>query len=840
MSRISRRKFLRHAAITTAAISQRRAFAFAADDTATTDWSAYKLHYTHPAPNWTNALPVGNGRLGAMVFGNPSLERIQLNEESIWDGERRDRDNPKAGQAVPKIRELLFAGKVHEAEALATSDMFSLPRRMPCYQTLGDLHLDFSPMGLTPETPVEDYRLELDLDRAICTTTFTHAGVTYTREVFSSAPDQVIVIRLSASKRHKLHFTARFDRPGPSPSEVHGLEKESLTLDGEALPVNDNPNLPVKEHQIGVRFHARMKAIVEDPEFCLLPCSHTQSVTSDFLEIVRASSVTLFIDCATSFRHPAASGPNAENIGDPAAMRAAVTRNLDAAARRTYTQLRARHVADYQPIFRRAAFSLGPDAKAATPTDVRLQHLKSGADDPGLFPLHFQFGRYLLISSSRPGTLAANLQGIWNESVDPPWGSKYTININAQMNYWLADRANLGDLHAPLFDLLDSTRVAGTRVAKTYYNARGVVAHHNTDIWGDAGPIDTLGGGIWAMGGAWLTTHLWDHYLYTGDTTFLRTRAYPRLKEVATFLLDYLVEAPQGTAQAGHLTTGPSCSPENAYRLPDGKHANLCMGPTMDIAITRAIFAQTTEAAKLLNLDEPFRAQIAAAAERLPAYKIGHNGGLQEWPENYPETEPGHRHISHLWGLYPNDQITLRGTPTLAEAARKTLDLRLAAGGVSTGWSRAWVINCYARLEDGGRCHQQLLELLKLSTRDNLFDVCGIKANSVYQIDGNLGGPAGIAEMLLQSHGGIVRLLPALPSAWPDGHFTGLRARGGYTVDLTWRNGRIQRAALTATLEGECTLALPHGQQIKTLTPNPEGLYKFKTQPNKTYSLLFT
>jgi len=872
MPRISRRKFLRNAAISGAVLTQtlssRPESALtgapigrslpewgglvdageipATPGAANPDFSAFKLHYTHPAPNWTNALPVGNGRLGAMVFGNPSLERIQLNEESIWDGERRDRDNPKAGEAVPKIRELLFAGKVHEAEALATSDMFSLPRRMPCYQTLGDLHLDFSPMGLTPETPVENYRLELDLDRAICTITFTHAGVTYTREVFSSHPDQVVVIRLSASQRHKLHFTARLDRPGPSPFEVHGLEKESLTLDGEALPVNDNPNLPVKEHQIGVRFHARMKAIVEDPEFCPLPCSHTQSVSTESLsnrsslEIVRASSVTLLIDCATSFRHPAASGPNAENIGDPAAMRAAVTRNLDAAARRTYAQLRARHVADYQPIFRRATFSFGPDAKAATPTDVRLQQLKSGADDPGLFPLHFQFGRYLLISSSRPGTLAANLQGIWNESVDPPWGSKYTININAQMNYWLADRANLGDLHTPLFDLLDSTRAAGARVAKTYYNARGVVAHHNTDVWGDAGPIDTLGGGIWAMGGAWLTTHLWDHYLYTGDTAFLRSRAYPRLKEAATFLLDYLVEAPQGTADAGHLTTGPSCSPENAYRLPDGKHANLCMGPTMDIAITRAIFAQTTEAARILNLDEPFRAQTAAAATRLPAYKIGHNGGLQEWPEDYPETEPGHRHISHLWGMYPNDQITLRGTPTLAEAARKTLDLRLAAGGGSTGWSRAWVINCYARLEDGERCHQQLLELLKLSTRDNLFDVCGIKANSVYQIDGNLGGPAGMAEMLLQSHGGIVRLLPALPSAWPDGHFSGLRARGGYTVDLTWRNGRIQQATLTATLDGECTLAIPHGQQIKTLTPTSDGLYKFKTRPNKTYTFLFT
>jgi len=845
MSRISRRKFLRNAALTSAALSQHRAFAApTAPPAAATDWSTFKLFFNRPAPTWSDALPVGNGRLGAMVFGNPSVERIQLNEESIWDGERRDRDNPAAATAVPEIRKLLFAGKVQEAEKLATTGMFSLPRRMPCYQTLGDLHLDFSPMGITPETKVENYRLSLDLDRAIATTTFTHAGITHTREVFVSAPDQVIVMRLTASKPNSLSFTAKLDRPGPAPIKVFAPTLQSLTLDGEALPVNDNPNLPVKEHQIGVRFHSELLLVAEGKSASFPAPPSPPSA----LIIEHATAVTLLIDCATSFRHPATSGPDAENTGDLTAMRAAVTRNLTAAAKRPYTQLRTRHLADYQPIFRRASFSLGPDTNASTPTDVRLKRVKDGADDAGLFPLHFQYGRYLLISSSRPGTLAANLQGIWNESVDPPWGSKYTININAQMNYWIADRTNLGDLHAPLFDLLDSTRPAGTRIAKTYYNAKGSVVHHNTDLWGDAGPIDTLGGGIWAMGGAWLTTHLWDHYLYTGDTAFLRDRAYPRLKESATFLLDYLVEAPHGALNAGHLTTGPSCSPENAYKLPSGASAHLCMGPTMDLAITRAIFTQTAKAAELLNVDAPLREQLAATAARLPAYKTNHYGGLQEWPEDFPEAEPGHRHISHLWGLYPDDQITLRSTPDLAKACRTTLDHRLAAGGGSTGWSRTWIINCFARLEDGDRCHQQLLELLRFSTRENLFDVCGMKANSPYQIDGNFGGPAGMAEMLLQSHAGVVRLLPALPSAWPDGRFAGLRARGGFTVDLSWRTGKATHATLTSSLDGDCTIAVPRGQQLHsvtgrshkpTLTPSGDGLYKFPTRRNEIYTLTF-
>jgi alpha-L-fucosidase 2 len=819
MSRLSRRKFIRNAALSGALLSRRRGFAQMPAAAGEIDWTIFRLQYQRSAQTWPDALPVGNGRLGAMVFGVPGLERIQLNEESIWDGERRDRDNPKAATAVPVIRRLLFEGKVHEAEQMATDEMFSIPRRMPCYQTLGDLHLDFGAAN-----GVNGYRLELDLDRALVTTTFSMNGVEYKREVFSSAPDQVIVARISSAVKGKISFVATLDRPGNHSSAVLGTD--GLVMTGEALPVNDNPGLPVHERQVGVRFLAHLRAVAE---------GGAVSTSSDAaqLRVTGADAVTLLIDCATSYRYP--SGEDA--------MQAAVERNLAAATKKSYAELLSRHVADHQAIFRRAAFSLGADVKSATPTDERIKAVKAGGDDPGLFPLYFQYGRYLLISSSRPGTLAANLQGIWNDSVDPPWGSKYTVNINAEMNYWIAERTNLADMHEPLFDLLDMTRGPGERVAKSYYGAGGMVVHHNTDIWGDAGPIDTLGGGIWAMGAAWMATHLWDHFEYSGDLEFLRTRAYPRLREVSEFLLDYLTPSPDG-----HLMTGPSCSPENAYKLPDGSKANLCMAPTMDVAITRAIFKQTAAAAKLLGVDGPLCERMAVSAAKLPAYKIGRFGNLQEWQEDYAETEPGHRHISHLWGLYPNDAITLRGTPELAKACRVALDRRLANGGGSTGWSRAWVINCYARLEDGDRCHQQLMELLKLSTRENLFDVCGIKANSLYQIDGNLGAPAGMAEMLLQSHGGVVRLLPALPSAWPNGSFVGLRARGGLTVDLGWRAGKAASATLRASRDGETLLAVPIGQRISVvearhrsaLAAAETGIYKLKVMRGETYTLRFT
>ena len=798
-NRTTRRRFLSTSAATAAALTQRAAFAAAPvpqdDDT------PYKLFFNQPAAKWSDSLPVGNGRLGACVFGDAAHDRIQLNEESIWDGEHRDRTNPKAGEAVPKIRELLFAGKVREAEALALSDMMSIPRRMPCYQTLGDLHLDFGAIG-----SVEDYRLELNLDTAIVTTTFTHAGTHFTREVFSSAPDQVIAIRLTSNNPGKLNFTATLDRPAHFATTA--IAPNRLTLTGEALPVNDNPDLPIKERQIGIKYHAELRALA-DPKGTIT----TKDTT---LIIANATDVTLLIDCATNYRYP--SGVEA--------MQAAVAKNLNAARARTCADLRSRHIADHQRLFRRAEISLGPDPNAKTPTDKRVQHIKDGGEDIHLLPLYFQYGRYMLISSSRPGTLAANLQGIWNESVDPPWGSKYTININTEMNYWLANRANLGDLNAPLFDLIDNTRASGAITAQRYYKARGTVVHHNTDIWGDTSPIDALGGGIWPMGGSWLSLHLWDHFDYTGDTSFLRERAYPRLRDNALFLLDYLIPAPVGTPYAGHLITGPSCSPENKYKLPDGSVHNLCMGPTMDIEITRAILTRLLQSATILGeasltADADLHTRTRSALAKLPPYKVGKAGNLQEWPEDYVENEPGHRHISHLFALFPDDQITPRGTPELAQACRTTLDRRLAADGGSTGWSRSWIINCMARLEDGDAAYQSVLQLFRQSTRRNLFDVCGLKEDSPFQIDGNLGGPTALIEMLLQSHANsseqnlnVVRFLPALPKAWPTGSFRGLRARGGLEVSLAWQDGKATTALLKATFDHTHRIAAPKGQSI--------------------------
>lgn len=829
-TRTTRRRFLTTSAAAAAALSQRAAFATPLPSVPHDDDTPYKLFFNQPATQWSDSLPVGNGRLGACIFGDPARERIQLNEDSIWDGEHRDRNNPKAAEAVPKIRELLFSGKIAEAEALALSDMMSIPRRMPCYQTLGDLHLDFTPSGLTPDAKLEDYRLELNLDTAIVTTTFTHNGTQYTREVFSSAPDQVVVIRITASQPSKLSFHASLDRPGNFHSEL--LPNNRVSLTGQALPVNDNPGLPIKERQTGIRFYAEMLVLNEGGAFE----TAIANLPPAPIHLSNATAVTLLIDCATSYRYPAKSGgPAAVIEGDPVAMQAAVRKNLTAAAARTYADLRSRHIADHQRLFRRAEISFLPpgekDPSTTIPTNQRVQHIKSGGEDIHLLPIYFQYGRYMLISSSRPGTLASNLQGIWNESVDPPWGSKYTININTEMNYWLANLANLADLNAPLFDLIDNARPSGTITAQRYYTARGTVTHHNTDIWGDTSPIDAIGGGIWPMGGAWLSLHLWDHFDYTRDTSFLRDRAYPRLRDNVLFLLDYLILAPAGTPYAGHLITGPSCSPENKYKLPDGTSHNLCMAPTMDIEITRAVLTRFLQAAEALGLstltsDTTLHTRARTALVQLPAFKIGKAGNLQEWPEDYTENEPGHRHISHLFALFPDDQITPRRTPDLAQACRTTLDKRLAAGGGSTGWSRSWIINCMARLEDGEAAYQNVLQLFRQSTRHNLFDVCGLKENSPFQIDGNLGGPTGLSEMLLQSHANsaepnlnVVRLLPALPAAWPTGSFRGLRARGGLEIDLTWQNGKATRAVLKATANHTHHIAAPKRQTITSITP---------------------
>jgi alpha-L-fucosidase 2 len=756
---------------------------------ADTPAGARLLWYRQPARDWHEALPLGNGRLGAMIFGGVADERHQLNVDSLWDGAPLNADNPKALENLPEIRRLLFEGQNQKASDLAGQTMLGQPSRIKAYQTLGELYLEAP--GLSGATA---YARTLDLDTATATVRYTSEGVTHTRESFASAPDDVLVTRFTASRPAVIPQTHPQTPPRRPPRQ---------------RPRPPGHPLPRRPHRRGrdSRPHPLPRRRPPHP-----PKAARLTNENGILTLTGADSATLLVSAATDF--PGFGKGPRRSLDQH---QKALPRNPRPRRRpKSFGTLRAAHIKEYHSFFHRSSLAMPSPAEIkALPTDERLASFKKGVPDPALAALYYDFGRYLLIGSSRPGALPANLQGLWNWQLRPAWNSDYHANINLQMNYWPAHLTGLSDCELPLIDLIESLMVPGARTAKATYDADGWVVHHLTDAWGFTAPADGVWG-VWPMGAAWLAAHPWQHYLFTQDKTFLRDRAWPIMQGAAAFMLDFLVEAPTGSPVAGKLVTNPSHSPENAFFLPDGSKSVFTYGATMDLQIIRELLENCIAAEKILGADPAFRARCENALARLAPVRIASDGRLMEWIEEYREADRGHRHVSHLYGLHPANQIT-PANPDFFEAARKSLDVR---GNGGTGWSLGWKINLWARLRDGDRAHLLFSNLLRDKTLPNLFDT-----HPPFQIDGNFGATAAIAEMLVQSHvpdgqgGHFIDLLPALPSAWPEGTVQGLLARGAVVVDLDWKDGQLDTARLTARHPGRFTVRL--GELTHTLDLKP-------------------